>query len=58
MAHIFMSFAFLSSSLLSFQYLQVFDLNPTHFLMISLPYSSFISPITFLFFLLGNDQFI
>ena len=57
MKQFFVPFTFLSSSMLSFQYLYVFALNPANSFMICTPDSSFNNSITFLVFSLGNGLF-
>ena len=54
MTYFFVSFAFLSSSLLSLNRYMLFALNPTNLFMIKPLSSPFISPITVLLFHRGN----
>ena len=54
MIHFFVPFAFLFLSLFSFKLLYLFARNPTNSFINCLPDLYFISPITFLFFPLGN----
>ena len=53
-AHLFVSFAFLPSSMLPFKYQFVFAVNPVNCFMFYPPNSSFINSVTFFFFPLSN----